>query len=943
MALFETVVGLSLLLTLCLSLYAFLWVVTYKEPVPPTPITLVPTVSTTYPPEPLPHTNTLPFWHNSTAQQANATPYFANGDVSFKKLNHLGVTIKQLGYNAFVKKDGSEEWVAIPFHLKDLCYFPVLKCFLGINESDSGLFIRSYDGFTWGVVNGPFHNLYHVGCTLTHVAILRTSDDPPNDQDKNSLLITTDLETWTEQAITGNTKELKLITYDTVRDLCLVINKDGNLYESSDMTTWTLVLSTDGLPRILLCNPNGMMMACSYTKLFIRKSGLTDPWVEITSIPTNHSGALNELTHFDSHDNLWILSAEDLILRSTDEGDTWFRERTKTFKAIARNATTCVAVGESIHVGASWNTLRPVESKIDRTDQTALVWDGELELFVMLGNNSRLLTSPDGVEWTDVMDSATGTTLRHVQGKTFVLGAQLHIFDGDDTFANSFPLNPGAASFRDMAETTEALLVVGDQGDGKMWRSTDDGVNWTEVDLSEFYLVNKPIRTVAANGAICVAGGSSGLVLRSTDAGVTWTELTDFRSPYDNLWIRYANGHFLMLDSFAGTVWRSVSGDVWTHYSNIPDTVWNTYSPCRQFTYDAYQQRWIVCDYDEQQMFLSTDNGRTWSKTKPVLPENFAIYYDNDKWAMQTMYRNLTSLDSYHWKAQSSHNFSNIDAAVAIGSAAYYVSGNGLGSIFKTADGVNDTHLSHIVRYVRGLSGLANGVLIVVGKRHIMRSEDDGATWNQVNGISPPSKEFASIYDAVNGNCCTTNHVDTFVVQVMDRSQLVVSVDTGRSWNLVATPTRLTSICWTGQEFVGLGRYHTLCFSPDGVTWEIATVPLNLVLPEQTTRVVSTTSGILYLTYTSSEGVGGYVSTDRGVTWSAIRGFYTYSDTNIGVTMVNNRLVLYNSTQVYHYSADAQDYSVLSPKAPVRAVTALGDNQCIVFGGYTDRTVYTKR
>lgn len=924
----QILLGLLAVCTFVFSLYAFIWVLSYEAPPAADP------VAPYTPPTPI-----VPFWHNRTVREVDDTHVDTYGTLLMRQLHQLGVTIKQIGRYTMVQKDGETSWQTLTFHIRDLCYFAAAQCFLGMNESDGGYVIQSTDGITWNLLEGPFHARLGVVCTETHAAILQSGSGFYEQR----LLISTDLVQWTDQLVPGDAANTMAI-YDSARKLCVVAKETGAIYESSDMVNWTHAVRlaeelSSSQPRRLLCNANGMMMAASSKKVAIRKTGASDAWVVQTTLPpmSTFGGSFPTFNHFDSTDGLWILSANNMILRSTDEGATWSMEKIADIKALARNATTCVAVGQSVLVGDSWTTLRPVVTSLNKTVQTQLVWDETLSLFVMLENGGRLFTSPDGIEWTDFMSAGNASKLRYVQDKTFVLGDQIDIFDGTTLFAHSFA--PVGASFYDITETTGALLAVGYASFPKVWRSTDEGVNWTELTLDPSIVVDeKTLNTIAAHGATCVAGGdNSGFLIRSTDSGANWAAVTDFRIPYDIKWIRWANNRFLMLDSFQGTVWTSVDGLDWTHHSNVPDIVSDDVN---QLYYDSVSSTWIVCDADneEQLLLTSVNDGVSWETIRGYLPTSGTIHYENGEWVMHSIYRVLRSADSFHWSSQKIQMLSHTETMVKIGSAAYTLTSDGHASLYKTTRDAH-VHLGHMARYTRGIAGIPNGPLVVAGKRFVKISVDDGITWTQTSAIADSGLEFTSSYDSNNKNCCFTNGVDTFLILVEARSHILLSRDAGQTWSKVTTPIPMVACTWTGSAFVGVSKYQQLCISPDGVTWESMTLALDIDTPN--IKVLSDSQGTLYVVYVGAAGVGGYVSTDRAVSWKAICGFYSYDESNLSPSIVNDRLCIMSTSQIYCYAPDGQTYTILSIKDNGRAVVALDPDTIVVYATHQQRLIYT--
>jgi photosystem II stability/assembly factor-like uncharacterized protein len=151
-----------------------------------------------------------------------------------------------------------------------------------------------------------------------------------------------------------------------------------------------------------------------------------------------------------------------------------------------------------------------------------------------------------------------------------------------------------------------------------IFRSTDNGVNWTAVNTG---LTDLDIRslTVNVNGDL-FAGSRSG-VFRSSDDGATWTPANSGLPYTANDLAVNASGHLFAAigpQQGYGGVFRSTNnGDSWT-IIGLKDTAIRNIA-----VQPASGHIFVVTELGEG-VFRSTNNGATWVAIKSGLPENCA-------------------------------------------------------------------------------------------------------------------------------------------------------------------------------------------------------------------------------------------------------------------------------------------------------------------------------
>ncbi len=157
----------------------------------------------------------------------------------------------------------------------------------------------------------------------------------------------------------------------------------------------------------------------------------------------------------------------------------------------------------------------------------AVTWDATNKQFVAAGLNGTIITSPDGINWTD--RSITGATLdiRGIDEHNGLLvgvgidysGTSMAVYSIDAGATWNYGLNTGTGLY-DVAWNGSLMLAVGSEGD---IRASYDGFLWFEWDYVE---ANPPTYyDVAVNDLYTVVtAGSQGRLDYSLDSGATWAK-----------------------------------------------------------------------------------------------------------------------------------------------------------------------------------------------------------------------------------------------------------------------------------------------------------------------------------------------------------------------------------------------------------------------------------
>jgi hypothetical protein len=192
-------------------------------------------------------------------------------------------------------------------------------------------------------------------------------------------------------------------------------------------------------------------------------------------------------------------------------------------------------------------------------------------LFVAVGRDGAILTSPDGVNWT----ARTSGTSNWLEGVAYGNGLFVAVGQGGTILTSpdgvSWTRQTSGTSNRleGVAYGNGTFVVTGDDG---TILTSPDGVSWTRQTSGTGYNLNG----VAYVNGLFVAVGTGGTILTSPD-GVNWTRRTSVTS--DTLWdVTYGNGTFVAVGGSPGgnTILTSPDGVSWTRQTSVTsDTLWD--------------------------------------------------------------------------------------------------------------------------------------------------------------------------------------------------------------------------------------------------------------------------------------------------------------------------------------------------------------------------------
>ena len=196
------------------------------------------------------------------------------------------------------------------------------------------------------------------------------------------------------------------------------------------------------------------------------------------------------------------------------------------------------------------------------------------------GNADRLIKSTDnGISWSDISSFRFSNSITD-----FAINSNGYIFavmngiifksidhgSSWDTLSKAF-IYPAAIS---IAISSDNIMFIGTNpwgSGGKIYRSTDNGVNWTSMAGSTFSSTSITLIEINNNNEIYIGTEGMGLS-RSLDKGITWTDINS-GIPGTNSWIsdivfNNSSGVVFVSVDYMGVFSSSDKGNSWSNISS---------------------------------------------------------------------------------------------------------------------------------------------------------------------------------------------------------------------------------------------------------------------------------------------------------------------------------------------------------------------------------------
>ena len=281
---------------------------------------------------------------------------------------------------------------------------------------------------------------------------------------------------------------------------------------------------------------------------------------------------------------------------SCDDGKTWIQDKSQDDAVLCfQNDVDC---DHNAHAGRG------------------VAWgDGEVVMTWGWGAPGTLVRSEDAATFTPVLEQTpTFADVAYGNGRFVANNSPTKISDdGGLTWQDGGELNidMNTRAIEFIPQAGGRFIVTGESGENRAIVHSPDGVTWTAAADRPPECGSHVIGIGHGDGVTLIVSGK-GHVCRSTDAGVTWTQVQvsdSFSSP--PVW---TGSEFFVYQG--GQLHRSATGETWQTEALTPNsTSIGAVVRSPEGTFVAANDGWQQW-YDKQRFFRSTD-GKTWEQ----LPE----------------------------------------------------------------------------------------------------------------------------------------------------------------------------------------------------------------------------------------------------------------------------------------------------------------------------------
>ena len=514
-------------------------------------------------------------------------------------------------------------------------------------------------------------------------------------------------------------------------------------------------------------------------------------------------------------------------------------------KAIAHDGTNFVAVGSNQSVRRSSTALAGswgAEVSLGSGTANDILWAGTL--FVLVGDNGVIKTSPDGIAWTSRNSTTTnnlnsviftGTTLVVVGDNSTVLAS----VDAITWVAGSLPTS---SNLNGVAWNGSLLAATGTLG--KIYTSPD-ALNWTE----RVSAAGSTFNDITASGQSFVAVGNSGVIYSSNSLGTVWNQQANgfgtfdfFSAAWDGTQFVAAGSSGLVITSPLGSVW-SLSAQVGSGGS-VSDILLLT-------TAVAAGQYFMVGDGG---LIYSSSDFINWTVRQPetsvVADSNFDdISFNGSQYlAVGTSSPIASSADGITWNQISTNAYASV-----IWDGAQYV---GVGNSTKSGtspDGITWTDHNLPANFnLQKVIIAHNGSYIAVSTLGDILTSVDANTWTQqasptssvLNGIAASAS--TTVIVGADGVALASTNLTTWTQQTLPNlgvkeltdivfgnnqfvavgsASLIYTSPDGTNWTerTLAQQHNFTGVTWDGNQFLAVGQLGEILTSVDTINWTVQT------------------------------------------------------------------------------------------------------------------------
>jgi photosystem II stability/assembly factor-like uncharacterized protein len=379
----------------------------------------------------------------------------------------------------------------------------------------------------------------------------------------------------------------------------------------------------------------------------------------------------------------------------------------------------------------------------------------------------------------------------------------------------------------------------------------------------------------------------------STDNETFWTPTA---GPY--------GGSVIKMATNSSTVMYAATEDFGLFISTDGGKLWRLCTSTKNWRWitdvkTGIQGQVLVGSLNEEGLLLSTDKGNNWTRVTPDSIGFISAIGINDKGSIFIdsfgkiyVYTNETD----NWKKANIPQNSSIVSSFAFNANGDAFAGTNTG-ILRSLD--NGVHWIKVLenQSINSLEIVNNGTIyatLTSPSRLLLRSIDNGDTWQEVNGVYAylvASNSMGDIYAA-------------------NQQIIYISKDNGNHWETITTPANsLAYLNIDPQDRIFAGFYGDGIFISEdyGNSWSQQGVPLvwvnSLVFNAHNQLLAGTSRGI-------------FLTTDQGNSWNKVIPGLSVSVYSIVRNKVNNSIFTATTTGLYRSTDDGISWDQLTDGLP---------------------------
>jgi uncharacterized protein (TIGR03437 family) len=497
-----------------------------------------------------------------------------------------------------------------------------------------------------------------------------------------------------------------------------------------------------------------------------------------------------------------------------------------------------------------------------------------------------------------------------VKGKAILAGTQGGgVFRTTDNGSNWTQVNNGLSTSVVYALATSGTTLFAGTFNG-VYRTTDNGANWAPINNG---LTNLDVRALALNGTTLFAGTSGGGVFRTTDNGASWTRVNNGLT---NLDVRalLGVGTTLFAGTFGGGVFRTTdNGASWTPVNNgLTNTT----------VYTLLANGTTLFAGTFNGVFRTTDNGANWTQVNNGLTSAavYALAVNGATLFAGTFGGGVfqTTDNGASWTPVNNGLTRTLVNALAVNGTALFAGTFGGGVFRTTNNGSNWTQTNN------GLTGTfvdalaVNGTALFAGTSGagVHRSTDDGTNWIPVNsGLTNLDVRALS----VNGMTIFAGTTGGGVFRTTDNGSNWTPVNNG------LTNTLVNALAVNGTTLNAGTNGGVFRTTDNGANW----TPINNGLTNLDVRALL---GLGTTMFAGTLGGGAYRTTDNGANWTPINNGLTNGRV-LSLAAVGTTLFAGTSNGVFRTTDNGSNWSQVNNGLTSTVVNTLMMKGTTLFAG----------